>query len=262
MQYIYLLIHFRKEQSMDCWKLVASAIGQADRVLLYGPPGTGKTFVAATNKVGYNMEGEPNVYQITMTEDTASANLEGFYKPNSSGGFEWHDGIAIQAWRKGARLVVNEIDHASPDAMTFLHAILDDKQIAQLTLNNDNKETVKPKAGFTVIATTNSDPDSLPMALKDRFPVKILVDKIHPAALQVFPKSWHKVIEDTSLTEDIDIRLSIRSWKEFFDLIQNGVDKETAAYLVFGNRGEELLDAVMLTDDINFNEIKVKDEEE
>ena len=165
---------------MDCWKLVSAAIGNADRVLLYGPPGTGNTYAAATNKVGLNMEGNPNVYQITMTEDTASANLEGFYKPSSDGGFEWHDGIAIQAWRTGGRLVINEIDHASPDAMTFLHAILDDKDIAQLTLNNDNKETVRPEPGFTVIATTNSLPESLPLALKDRFPVKINVDTIHP----------------------------------------------------------------------------------
>lgn len=248
---------------MDCWQLVAGAIGNSDRILLYGPPGTGKTFAAATNKIGYNVEGDPNVYQITMTEDTASANLEGFYKPNSSGGFEWHDGIAIQAWRTGGRLVVNEIDHASPDAMTFLHAIMDDKHIAQLTLNNDNKETVRPAKGFTVIATTNADPDSLPMALKDRFPVKIHVDKIHPAALAPFPKSWHQVIEDTSLSEDIDIRLSIRSWKEFFDLTRKGVDKEIAAYLIFGARGEELLEAILLSDDQTFNDLeKLKNEEE
>lgn len=248
---------------MDCWQLVAGAIGNADRILLYGPPGTGKTFAAATNKIGYNMEGDPNVYQITMTEDTASANLEGFYKPNSSGGFEWHDGIAIQAWRQGARLVVNEIDHASPDAMTFMHAIMDDKHIAQLTLNNDNKETVRPAKGFTVIATTNADPDSLPMALKDRFPVKIHVDTIHPAALAPFPKSWHQVISDTSLSEDIDIRLSIRSWKEFFDLSRKGIDKEIAAYLIFGSRGEELLEAILLSDDNTFNDLeKIQNEEE
>ena len=30
--------------------------------------------------------------------------------------FEWHDSIAIQAWRNGGRLIINEIDHASPDA--------------------------------------------------------------------------------------------------------------------------------------------------
>ena len=42
------------DNNMDCWKLVANAIGNADRILLYGPPGTGKTYAAATNKIGYD----------------------------------------------------------------------------------------------------------------------------------------------------------------------------------------------------------------
>ena len=247
---------------MDCWQLVAAAIGNADRVLLYGPPGTGKTYAAATNKVGLNMDGDPNVYQITMTEDTASANLEGFYKPSSDGGFEWHDGIAIQAWRNGGRLVINEIDHASPDAMTFLHAILDDKDIAQLTLNNDNKETVRPEPGFTVIATTNSLPESLPMALKDRFPVKINVDKIHPKALEMFPKSWRNTISDTSLSMDSEQRLSVRAWREFFDLISKGLDKREAGYLIFGERADELMDAIFLSDDVKLEDLDKSAEEE
>jgi len=247
---------------MDCWQLVAAAIGNADRVLLYGPPGTGKTYAAATNKVGLNMDGDPNVYQITMTEDTASANLEGFYKPSSDGGFEWHDGIAIQAWRTGGRLVINEIDHASPDAMTFLHAILDDKDIAQLTLNNDNKETVRPEPGFTVIATTNSLPESLPMALKDRFPVKINVNTIHPKALDMFPESWRATVSDTSLSMDSESRLSVRAWREFFDLIGKGLDKREAGYLIFGDRADELMDAIFLSDDISVKDLEKINEEE
>jgi len=246
---------------ITCWDQVTAAIGNADRILLYGPPGTGKTYAAATNKVGLNMNGEPNVYQITMTEDTASANLEGFYKPNSSGGFEWHDGIAIQAWRKGGRLVVNEIDHASPDAMTFLHAILDDKDIAQLTLNNDDKETVRPKKGFNVIATTNSLPESLPMALKDRFPVKIHVDTIHPSALKMFPKTWHQVISDTSLTENMEDRVSVRAWREYFELQQRGVDMDMAGHLIFGDRADELLDAIKLSD-VNVRDTVLKNVQE
>tara|TARA_R100001463_G_scaffold49132_3_gene98748 strand:- start:1975 stop:2748 length:774 start_codon:yes stop_codon:yes gene_type:complete len=246
---------------VTCWDKVKTAIGNSDRILLYGPPGTGKTYAAATNKVGLNLQGEPNVYQITMTEDTASANLEGFYKPNSDGGFEWHDGIAIQAWRKGGRLVVNEIDHASPDAMTFLHAILDDKDIAQLTLNNDDKETVRPKKGFNVIATTNSLPESLPMALKDRFPVKIHVDTIHPMALSMFPKTWHQVISDTSLSEDMEERISVRAWREYFELQQKGVGMKMAAELIFGERGSELLDAIKLSD-VNVNDTSLKNVQE
>jgi MoxR-like ATPase len=182
-----------------------------------------------------------------MTEDTASANLEGFYKPSADGGFEWHDGIAIQAWRNGGRLVINEIDHASPDAMTFLHAILDDQDIAMLTLNNDTKETVRPAEGFQVVATTNSPPESLPLALKDRFPVKIYVDSIHPTAMQQFPEEWHNVINETTLVDDPEERISVRSWKEFFDLQDKGFTVETAGRLVFGEKSAELVDAIQLS---------------
>jgi MoxR-like ATPase len=231
----------------DCWKMIASVLGKSRRVLLYGPPGTGKTYSAVKQSTPLNPDGTPNVYQITMTEDTASANLEGFYKPSSSGNFEWHDGIAIQSWRNGGRLVINEIDHASPDAMTFLHAVLDDQDIAMLTINNDTKETVRPADGFQVVATTNSPPESLPLALKDRFPVKIYVDTIHPTAMEKFPSEWHEVIEDTTLMDDPEERISVRAWTEFFALQEQGFTPETAGRLVFGEKSEDLVDAITLS---------------
>ena len=237
----------------NCWEAVDLAIANSERVLLYGPPGTGKTYSAVKVKPPKIVNPDTgkkrsNVFQITMTEDTASANLEGFYKPSSKGTFEWHDGIAIKAWRNGGRLVVNEIDHASPDAMTFMHAILDDKEIARLTLNNDTKETVRPAEGFQVVATTNSLPESLPMALKDRFPVQIHVDTIHPKAISIFPQSWHEIIEETSLSEDTEERLSIRAWHEFFQLMDKGLTKDEAGFLIFGDRADDLVDAITLTD--------------
>ena len=230
----------------DCWKQIQAVLGKSKRVLLYGPPGTGKTYSAVKQTTPLNADGTPNVYQVTMTEDTASANLEGFYKPSSTGTFEWHDGIAIQAWRNGGRLVINEIDHASPDAMTFLHAILDDQDIAMLTLNNDSKETVRPAEGFQVVATTNSPPKAYHLHL-DRFPVKIYVDRIHPMAMEQFPEDWHDVIHDTTMVEDPEERISVRAWSKYFALQDQGFTAETAAKLIFGAKAEELVDAIRLS---------------
>lgn len=69
----------------NCWKMITAVIGRSDRILLYGPPGTGKTYSAVKQAAPMDSDGNANVYQITMTEDTASANLEGFYKPSSKG---------------------------------------------------------------------------------------------------------------------------------------------------------------------------------
>ena len=228
----------------DCWQLINDVIPVSQRILLQGPPGTGKTYSAVKENAPININGNANVFQITMTEDTASANLEGFYKPSSDGNFVWNDGLAIQAWRTGGRLVINEIDHASPDAMTFLHAILDDPEIAGITLNNDTKETVRPSPGFQVIATTNSPPESLPLALKDRFPVKVHVNSIHPKAMEQFPQNWHDVINDTTLVDDPEDRVSVRSWKEFFMLLDKDFTEEKAAKLIFGSKAEVIIDTV------------------
>ena len=51
-----------------------------------------------------------------------------------------------------------------------------------------------------------------------------------------------------ALIEDAEERISIRTWREFFDLQElKGFDKDIAAQLVFSDKADELLDAVQLS---------------
>lgn len=56
----------------------------------------------------------------------------------------WNDGVAVQMWKEGGRLVINEIDHAGQDVSSILHALLDDVEFAEMTLPNEEKEIVRP----------------------------------------------------------------------------------------------------------------------
>ena len=149
------------------WKELEQVLKTGQHVLLYGGPGFGKTHIAS---VGVDC------YKVTMTEETAAAELRGHYIPKGNE-FIWHNGPALMAWGQGAelgcRLVVDEIDRSSGDALTFFYALLDDPTVAKLTLPSG--ETVRPKAGFQCVATTNAmDLESaLPAALLSRFAIRI-----------------------------------------------------------------------------------------
>ena len=69
-------------------------------------------------------------------------------------------------------------------------------------------------------------------------------------------------ISDTSLSMDSEQRLSIRAWREFFDLISKGLDKREAGYLIFGERADELMDAIFLSDDVKLEDLDKSEEEE
>lgn len=228
------------EKENSCWDLVDALVGESPRVLLYGPPGTGKTFVGATANLGKSQE----VYSITLTEESSSAELRGHFIPKD-GSFVWNDGPAIQAWKTGGRLVINEIDHASGDVLTFLHAIMDDPEIAQLTLPTDPAQTVKPKKGFSVVATTNATPDALPFALRDRFPVCINVDEVNPLALENLSEDLRTAVEETVVTDNEERRISIRAWAEF-DKLRKVLDEEMVAQAIFGHKATDVLNSLKL----------------
>ncbi len=169
---------------------------------LWGKPGMGKTFAA------YNVGVRGALYALTLTEETSSTELRGHYLPKGKE-MPWHDGPATMAMREGARLVVNELTHASPDVLSLLHPLLENPDTARLTLPTG--ETVRPAPGYQLISTDNLPPEDLPEALRDRFDVILEVREPHPAALaQLDERLRGAALRSFSL--EPDRRISLRGW--------------------------------------------------
>jgi MoxR-like ATPase len=220
----------------NIWDLINKVIPNSRTVLLYGPPGTGKSFAAHNADLAGRQ-----LFSVTMTPETPSAELRGHYIPMGSQ-FVWQDGPAIKAWRFGGRLVINEIDHAGGDSHSFLLACLDSPETACLTLPTG--ELVRPHASFSCVATMNGSPDDLPSALRDRFPVCIAVDAVHPSAVKSLPHDLRNAALGSALAEN-DRRVSIRAWQCFASL-RASIGDAAAAQAIFASRAKDVLDSLKL----------------
>ena len=218
------------------WSEIESVVESGAHVLLYGPPGTGKTRAATSSEA----------YSLTLTEETPAAELRGHYVPRG-GEFIWQDGPAIRAWREGKRLVLNEIDKASGDSLTFLLAALDDPEVARLTLPTG--ETVRPRPGYHAIATMNGDPDaSLPAPLRDRFAVAIAVTAPHPDALARLQCDPLANAVAATIGAGPDRQVTLRQAFAFIRLSQRLENRALAARAVWGERGADVLNSLILAE--------------
>jgi MoxR-like ATPase len=229
----------------QCWRdfdevLAAGLL----RVLLYGPPGTGKTFAALHFGVT-----EGVAERLVCTEDLTSGDVTGSWMPSRGGQFEWREGAAIRAWRgvdgQGGRLVLDEVDRASGDALSTLLAMTDSPASARWR-NPDTLEWVRPGPAFSVVMTSNvEDLDEIPRALRDRFPVCIRVDRPHPAALGSLSSDLRGPALSGSLGPE-HRRVSLRSFYAFDDLRRH-YGSSRAAQLVFGeSAAQSILDALTI----------------
>lgn len=225
------------KKQLDCWGLAEKVLPHTPRVLLYGVPGTGKSHFALTK----GLEENQDVFSLTLTEETPAAEIRGHYVPKGQE-FVFHYGPGIEAWKNGARLVINEIDHASGDLMSILLAVLDDPELACLTLPNG--ETVKPQGPVKYVATMNGVPKDLPDPLQDRFDVKINCDRIHPGALTRLPADLRGPAAGTVVIPD-SRGASVRVWLSFANLREK-LGEEIAGMACFPENWDEVKTALKL----------------
>ncbi|MFT7540735.1 MAG: MoxR-like ATPase [Gammaproteobacteria bacterium] len=228
------------DQTPSDWQLLDSvlAIDSVRTLYVHGPPGVGKTYAAY-----HHGRTEAGVFAITLTEDTAAAELRGHYVPDGSK-YVWHDGPFTSAMRAGARLVINEVTHGAEEALSLLYPVLESIETARLTLPNN--ETVRPAPGFHVVCTDNAAPEELPAALQDRFQCTFEIKEPHPEALAALREPFRTAAR-RSLSLESERRIGLRGWLSLQGLSAT-LGLEQACRCVFGaERGAQIFDAMQLS---------------
>jgi len=208
------------------------------RTLIYGPPSTGKSYLAHRSGLA---DGQ-RVFSTSCQEDGSTADLLGCWILKDKE-MVWTHGVGIMAWLEGARLVVDEIDKASPEVRSFFHRLCDDPDFAQIKLPSG--EVVRPAPGFQIVATMNGTPDDLPEALRSRFPVTIEVTTANPEAVQALPEDLQAMAHKTATHADETRRVHLRTWYAFAELREK-VGLEVAAQACFAHRAHEILDSLAI----------------
>jgi DNA polymerase III delta prime subunit len=236
------------------WKDIEQVRPHVSRILLYGPPGTGKT------TLGFSDDKE--TFYVPLHEETSPAELLGHFVPVGNR-FVWFDGPVLLAWARGARLILDELDQAGGSVMSILRAILNDPDIARLTLpdpklaeldddtlaeviaSGEGFRTITPAEGFQVIATMNGDPTDLDEPLLDRFEALMYVGETNPEAIAALPEDLRNAAKSTAV-DDMSRRIGLRRWKAFAALREK-VGEDMAARSVFGQRHGDVMDALRLS---------------
>lgn len=214
------------------WNLAETAVANLDRVILHGPSGVGKSYLAS--RAGPALS-------ITLCEDISVQEVGGHYLPS---GAQWsfHYGPVSTAFKEGRRLVINEMGRASGAVHDFMLAVLDGRDVARITLPSG--ETIQPGAGFKVIATSNSSPDTLDPALRSRFQAEVFLPSPHPSLVRKFEQlhpGLGRAFADSF--KDPDRAIDPRRLLSFVELLEKSATLRVAAALTFVNSAPDVLAA-------------------
>lgn len=201
----------------DIKKIIQSGIFYP--TFITGLSGNGKTFSVEQACAQLKRE----LIRVNITIETDEDDLIGGFRL-VNGETAWHDGPVIEALKRGAVLLLDEIDLAS-NKILCLQSILEGKGVFLKKIGT----FVKPAAGFNVIATANTKgkgsddgrfigTNVLNEAFLERFPVTL--EQVYPST-----SIEHKILETASRNlgvDDTDFCKRLVDWgdvirKTFYD---------------------------------------------
>jgi MoxR-like ATPase len=174
-----------------------------------------------------------------------NSEVSGSFMPDAKGGFSWISGSALKAWNGdgtlGGRLVVDEIDKAGGDVFATLLNFLDSPESASWE-HPETGRIYTPRNGFSAVMTTNiENMAELPVALADRFPVRIRINEPHPNALVKLSDDLRGMA--VRMSDAGKQRISLRAFYAF-DKLRSTLTIEESAEIVFGERASSVLEAM------------------
>ena len=196
-------------------------------IFVTGLSGNGKTMNVSQACAVANRE----CIRVNITIETDEDDLLGGYRLQD-GQTVWQDGPVIEAMKRGALLLLDEIDLASNKIMC-LQPILEGNGVFLKKIN----QFVKPAKGFNVIATANTKGQGsddgkfigtniLNEAFLERFPITI--EQAYPSN-KIEEKILLNVMSDKKLTSTVDSEFasSLVTWADIIrkTYYEGGVDE-------------------------------------
>ena len=196
-------------------------------IFVTGLSGNGKTMNVSQACAAANRE----CIRVNITIETDEDDLLGGYRLQD-GQTVWQDGPVIEAMKRGALLLLDEIDLASNKIMC-LQPILEGNGVFLKKIN----QFVKPAKGFNVIATANTKGQGsddgkfigtniLNEAFLERFPITI--EQAYPTN-KIETKILLNVMSDKKLTSAVDSEFatSLVTWADIIrkTYYEGGVDE-------------------------------------
>lgn len=192
-------------------KYIKIAIKKNIPTLLVGETGTGKTSMIREQA----LLNDADLVRFSITGETTVDEFVGKYELDD-GKTVWHDGVLLDAMKKGKWLVCDEVNVALPEILFVLHSLLDDDR--KVTVTNHLSEVIVPHDNFRFFATMNPPEEyagtkELNKAFASRFGMILEVDYPEPK-VEVDILTKKTGVDVTKATVMVDVATALRKAKK------------------------------------------------